>query len=80
MRAAPSRSPVRKRSINCNGHKTSVSLEDEFWSGLKEISAQKSTTVFELVSEIDKTRDQGNLSSTLRLFVLAFYRDRMTIG
>jgi predicted DNA-binding ribbon-helix-helix protein len=61
---------VVKRSIVIDGHKTSVSLEDAFWSGLKEIANARGTTVSQTVSEIDKTRQQGNLSSAIRLFVL----------
>ena len=64
------KSPVVKRSIVIDGHKTSVSLEDAFWSGLKEIARAKQATVSNMVAEIDKTRQQGNLSSAIRLFVL----------
>ena len=59
------------------GHKTSVSLEDEFWSALKEIAARRVTTLSELVSEVDKQRQHSNLSSALRLFVLDFYRSQV---
>jgi predicted DNA-binding ribbon-helix-helix protein len=68
------KSLVVKRSIVVGGHKTSVSLEDAFWSGLKEIAARRVTTLSELVSEVDKQRQHTNLSSALRLFVLDFYR------
>lgn len=70
------KSPVRKRSILLNGHKTSVSVEDEFWSALKEIAAERSMTLSDLGSEIDKSRNNGNLSSALRLYVLAYYQGR----
>ena len=69
------RSVVAKRSIVIDKHKTSVSLEDEFWQGLKEIAAERHLTLSELVSDIDGMRRQGNLSSALRLFVLSRYRD-----
>jgi len=68
------KSLVVKRSIVVAGHKTSVSLEDAFWSGLKEIAARGVTTLSELVSEVDNQRQHTNLSSALRLFVLDFYR------
>src|SRR6266571_353860 len=68
------KSLVVKRSIVVAGHKTSVSLEDAFWSGLKEIAARRVTTLSELVSEVDNQRQHTNLSSALRLFVLDFYR------
>jgi predicted DNA-binding ribbon-helix-helix protein len=67
-------SPVVKRSIVIAGHKTSVSLEDAFWQGLKEIATQRDLTLSELVATIDTDRHQGNLSSAIRLFVLDQFR------
>jgi predicted DNA-binding ribbon-helix-helix protein len=63
-------SVVVKRSIVLDGHKTSVSLEDAFWSSLKEIADAQGITPSAMVAEIDKTREQANLSSAIRLFVL----------
>ena len=71
------KSPVVKRSIVIAGHKTSVSLEDAFWSGLKDIATSRSMTLSELVATIDHDRRQGNLSSAIRLFVLNHYQTRM---
>ena len=71
------KSPVVKRSIVLQGHKTSVSLEDEFWKGLKEIAGKRLMTLSTLVDGIDVQRQQGNLSSALRLFVLDFYRSQI---
>jgi predicted DNA-binding ribbon-helix-helix protein len=71
------KSPVVKRSIVLAGHKTSVSLEDAFWAGLKEIAAKRLMTLSDLVGTIDSQRQQGNLSSALRLFVLEFYRSQI---
>jgi predicted DNA-binding ribbon-helix-helix protein len=68
------KSLVTKRSIMIGGHKTSVSLEDPFWNGLKEIAALRDLTLSELVGSIDTSRLNGNLSSTIRLFVLDHYR------
>ena len=68
------KSPVVKRSIVITGHKTSVSLEDAFWGGLKDIAASRNMTLSELVASIDADRRQGNLSSAIRLFVLDHYR------
>ncbi|EKS31365.1 MAG: ribbon-helix-helix domain-containing protein [Afipia felis] len=73
------KSPVVKRSIVVAGHKTSVSLEEAFWNGMKEISSARGMTLSELVGEIDGQRKQGNLSSAIRLFVLDHYRS-MTQG
>src|SRR5262249_59589732 len=69
------KSPVVKRSIVITGHKTSVSLEDAFWSGLKDIAGSRNMTLSELVASIDGDRRQGNLSSAIRLFVLDHYRN-----
>jgi predicted DNA-binding ribbon-helix-helix protein len=70
------KSPVIKRSIVIAGHKTSVSLEDAFWVGLKEIAGDRAVTLSDLVASIDTDRRHGNLSSAIRLFVLDHYRDR----
>ena len=60
---------IGKYSVAIDGHRTSVSLEPEFWRALKEIAAARSVTLAALVAEIDRKR-QGNLSSALRVFVL----------
>jgi predicted DNA-binding ribbon-helix-helix protein len=70
------RSAVLKRSIVVAGHKTSVSLEDEFWESLKEIASERGVTLGELVRTIDGNRNHTNLSSAIRLFVLGVYRDQ----
>jgi predicted DNA-binding ribbon-helix-helix protein len=70
------KSPVAKRSIVVGGHKTSVSLEEAFWCGMKEISQARGVTLSELVGEIDTNREQGNLSSAIRLFVLDYFKSR----
>ena len=64
------KSGIIKRSVVVDGHKTSVSLEDQFWSGLKEIARAQDTTLSKVVAEIDSARRHGNLSSAVRLFVL----------
>ena len=68
------KSPVVKRSIVIAGHKTSVSLEDAFWKGLKEIATNRDMTLSDLVASIDTDRRHGNLSSAIRLYVLDHYR------
>ena len=62
------------------GHKTSVSLEDPFWEGLKEIAKAKRQSLSELVGGIDTDREHGNLSSALRLFVLDHYQKHGASG
>ena len=68
------KSSVVKRSIVIDGHKTSVSLEDAFWDQLKEIAHVQRVTLSKLVATIDETRQHGNLSSAIRLFVLEHFR------
>ena len=68
------KSPVIKRSIVIAGHKTSVSLEDAFWTALKEIAIGRDKTLSDVVAEIDTGRPHGNLSSAIRLFVLDHFR------
>ena len=70
------KSTVFKRSIVVAGHKTSVSVEEAFWSGMKEISGACSMTLSQLVSEIDANRNQGNLSSAIRQFVSTTSKSR----
>ena len=72
------KSLIIKRSVVVAGHKTSVSLEDAFWKGLKEVADERDTTLSELVGTIDAEREEGNLSSTLRLFLLDFYRTQLS--
>jgi predicted DNA-binding ribbon-helix-helix protein len=69
-------SGIKKRSVVLAGHKTSVSLEDEFWKSLREIAAGHGKTLSRLIDEIDVERKFENLSSALRLFVLRYYRDQ----
>ena len=72
------KSPVIKRSIVIAGHKTSVSIEDAFWTALKEIAQARRQSVAELIGAIDGARQTGghagNLSSAIRVFVLDYYR------
>ena len=70
------KSTVVKRSIILAGHKTSVSLEDAFWEGLKDIAKIKRKTLSDSVGSIDIDREQANLSSAIRLFVLDHYQAR----
>jgi predicted DNA-binding ribbon-helix-helix protein len=68
---------VAKRSVVLSGHKTSVSLEEGFWTSLKEIAASRDMSVFALVNEIDSSGDHPNLSSALRVFVLNHFRRQL---
>jgi predicted DNA-binding ribbon-helix-helix protein len=66
---------VLRRSIVLNGKKTSISLEDEFWEALRAIAVAQKKPLTKLLNEIDQGRNDGNLSSAIRVFVLR-HRDR----
>jgi predicted DNA-binding ribbon-helix-helix protein len=70
------KSPIVKRSVSLEGHKTSVSLEDKFWTALKEIAVVQKVTTQELILKARSARAGRNLSSSLRLFVLDHYRQQ----
>ncbi len=67
---------IVKRSVVLSEHKTSVSLEDDFWRALKDIAHEKKITLNALVALIDAERSGNNLSSAIRLYVLNHYRSR----
>lgn len=67
-------STIVKHSIMIDGHKTSVSLEDAFWTGLKDAAKACKSTISALVTAIESERRDGNLSSAIRLYVLDYYR------
>ena len=66
-----------KRSLTLKQHRTSVSLEDEFWRAFREIAKVQGRPLNELAAEIDATRgmDTG-LASAIRLYVLTYYQKR----
>jgi predicted DNA-binding ribbon-helix-helix protein len=68
------KSAIVKRSVVLAGHKTSVSLEEAFWRGLKDIASSRRSTLSNLIGSINTDREQGNLSSAIRLFVLNHYK------
>jgi len=67
---------VVKRSIVIDGHKTSVTVEEAFWKALHEIAHERDMGLNRLIASIDRNRQFANLSSTIRLFVLEYYRDQ----
>jgi predicted DNA-binding ribbon-helix-helix protein len=67
---------IIKRSIVLDGHKTSVSLENEFWEGLREIAERNRANISMLVRQIDHDRKNGNLSSAIRVYVFNHFRAR----
>jgi predicted DNA-binding ribbon-helix-helix protein len=70
------KSGIIKRSVVIRSHKTSISLEDDFWRHLREIARAKGWTVSKLIAQIDRRRHYGNLSSAIRLFVLEHFHAR----
>ena len=70
---------IRRHSVSINGHRTSISIEDAFWAELKRIARDEGRSVAALIAAVDQTRaaadanvqDAPNLSSALRLYVLA---------
>jgi predicted DNA-binding ribbon-helix-helix protein len=74
------KSLIVKRSVMIGGHKTSVSLEDPFWSDLKRIARTQQAPMSKVIADIDNTRQRGNLSSAIRLFVLDQIRNSSVVG
>jgi len=68
---------VKKRSVVIHGHKSSISLENPFWEGLRDIARRRGVTMQEMVNVIDANRKQANLSSAIRLFVLSAFQDQL---
>ncbi|NNK77630.1 MAG: ribbon-helix-helix domain-containing protein [Litoreibacter sp.] len=67
-----------KRSLTLKGHRTSVSLEDEFWQAFCQIAAERGMPINALAAEIDEARDLDcGLASEIRLFVLNSYREQI---
>lgn len=69
-------SSVIKRSVVRNGHKSSISLEDQFWDALREIADSRDIAISTLVAAIDHSRTTSNLSSAIRVYVLDHFRRR----
>lgn len=63
-----------KHSLTLRGHRTSVSLEDEFWQAFREIAEAEAKTINSLAAEIDEARGDTGLASAIRLHVLRYYR------
>lgn len=72
---APRPSGNQKHSVTIRGHRTSITLEADFWQSLKDIAAASATSLNALITSID-AQDPENLSSALRLFVLNYYKQR----
>lgn len=67
----------KKRSVKVSGHETSITLEEEFWVELKNISNEKSISLSTLVTQIDECRINDNLSSAIRIFILQSLKENL---
>lgn len=64
---------MKKRSVTLKGHPTSITLEDEFWTILKDIADKRDISIATLINEIDESRLKtmsGGLSSAIRVYIL----------
>jgi predicted DNA-binding ribbon-helix-helix protein len=68
---------IVKRSVSIAGHRTSISLEEPFWQGLREIAERDKISIQALIGRIDADRGEQNLSSAIRVFVLNDLRGRL---
>lgn len=65
-----------KHSVTLHGHRTSISLEDEFWRAFREIALKKSITINALTAEIDTARGDLGLASAIRIYVLKYFQEQ----
>ena len=68
---------METRSLSIAGHRTSISLEPEFWAALEVMAADANLSMASLIRSIDEARAIPNLSSAVRLAVLAWYQQRL---
>ena len=71
------KSAVAKRSVVIGGHKTSVSLEEPFWNEVRSIAEASRVSVSNLLQKIDGERQNANLSSAIRVYVLQHVREQV---
>ncbi|MGE3701781.1 MAG: ribbon-helix-helix domain-containing protein [Hyphomicrobiaceae bacterium] len=65
-----------KRSFTIAGHRTSISLETEFWDALKAAALTERVSIAKLIARVDKSRGGSGLSSAVRVWVLEHFRER----
>ena len=65
-----------KRSFTIAGHRTSISLETEFWDALKAAALAERVSIAKLIARVDKSRGGSGLSSAVRVWVLEHFRER----
>ncbi len=67
-----------KRSFSIKGHRTSISLEAEFWDALKEAAQEDRLTLAALIDQVDRERGTSGLSSAVRIWLLRRYKSRLS--
>jgi predicted DNA-binding ribbon-helix-helix protein len=65
---------LRSRNIIVDTHRTSMRLEPEMWEGLTDIARRERITINELCSRVNARRRQSSLTSAIRVYILAYYR------
>ena len=68
---------LKKSVLIAGRHATSISIEKEFFEALKQISAEQKISLNTLITKIDSLREQESLSSTLRIYVLKYYQQKL---
>ena len=68
------------RPITIQGHRTTLSLEEVYWKGLREIAEERGDTLTHLIATIDTNRQRATLPTAIRRFVLGCYRDRVDLS
>jgi len=69
---------MKKRSVKIQGHSTSISLEEEFWTAFRMIAKERKQSASSILAELDRKRGRQNLSSAIRVFVLRYFQDKVT--
>lgn len=70
---------MKKISVIIAGrHQTSITLEEEFYEAFKKIAQKEQKSLSGLITEIDRTREQENLSSAIRVYILKYLQDELT--
>ena len=69
-----------KHSVTLHGHRTSISLENEFWRAFREIAQKKDITINALTAEIDTARGDLGLASAIRIYVLKYFQEQAVNG
>ncbi|PJB70523.1 MAG: aryl-sulfate sulfotransferase [Alphaproteobacteria bacterium CG_4_9_14_3_um_filter_47_13] len=66
---------MKKHSVKIQGHATSISLEEEFWTAIKQLATAQKRNLTDLLAEIDRKRGAHNLSSAIRVYILKNLQD-----